>query len=680
MNAIHLVPGVLLAGLVVGFSQISINAQEAIPLIPRHVLFGNPDRTAVTVSPDGQQLAFLAARDGVLNVWVAPLVDPAAARPVTQDTTRGIRFYFWAYTSQHIVYVQDKGGDENWRCYSVDLRTGQERDLTPFEGVQARIQQVSQKFPDELLVTLNNRTPQLHDLYRLHLLTGQLEKVLENPGELAGGSVNGFITDDDFQVRFASVTLPDGGGKILSRTRDETWQEFVHIPPEDMMTTGLWGFDKTGQVVYLADSRERNTAGFFAQELTTGQKRLLAEDPRADVNGWLRHPAEKTAQAVSFEYDRRHWKVLDEAIREDVERLSQLEEGDLNIVSRSLDDRIWIAAFNRDQGPTAYYRYERPARRATFLFTDRKALEGVPLARMHPVIIPSRDGWDLVSYLSLPVESDPEGQGRPRQPLAMVLLVHGGPWGRDSWGYNGLHQWLANRGYAVLSVNFRASTGLGKAFTNAGDKEWGAAMHADLIDAVNWAIAQGIAHPRRIAIMGISYGGYATLVGLTFTPEVFACGVDIVGPVNLITLLESIPPYWKPILDLFAARIGDPRTEEGRALLRERSPLTHVERIARPLLIGQGANDPRVKQAESDQIVTAMQAKGLPVTYVLFPDEGHGFARPENRLAFFAVAEAFLSQQLGGRYEPIGEALTGSSFQVPQGAALVPGLSEALTR
>jgi dipeptidyl aminopeptidase/acylaminoacyl peptidase len=296
---------------------------------------------------------------------------------------------------------------------------------------------------------------------------------------------------------------------------------------------------------------------------------------------------------------------------------------------------------------------------------------------MRPVVIPARDGLKLVSYLTLPPEVD---EDRPPRPLPMVLDVHGGPWARDEWGFNAVHQWLANRGYAVLSVNFRGSTGFGKEFTNAGNREWAGKMHDDLLDAVDWAVEQKIADRGRVAILGGSYGGYATLVGLTFSPDVFACGVDIVGPSNILTLLSTIPPYWQPMVQMFKDRVGDFTTHEGKTFLEERSPLSRVDRIARPLLIGQGANDPRVKQAESDQIVRLMRQKEIPVTYVLYPDEGHGFARPENRLSFNAVVEAFLAQHLGGRYEPVGDDFAGSSISVPTGADGVPGLSEALSQ
>jgi dipeptidyl aminopeptidase/acylaminoacyl peptidase len=337
-------------------------------------------------------------------------------------------------------------------------------------------------------------------------------------------------------------------------------------------------------------------------------------------------------------------------------------------------------AYVLSDGPIRYYRYDRAKKKAKFLFTNQEALESLKLAPMTPVLIKSRDGLELVSYLSLPRAADPDGDGKPAQPLPMVLLVHGGPWARDSWRLNPTHQWLASRGYAVLSVNYRGSTGFGKRFVNQSNMEWAGKMHDDLLDAVRWAADQRIADPKQVAIMGGSYGGYATLVGLTFTPDAFACGVDIVGPSNLVTLLETIPPYWAPMVEMFTKRVGDHRTEDGKKLLLSRSPLSRADQIRRPLLIGQGANDPRVKQAESDQIVKAMKERGIPVTYVLFPDEGHGFARPENRTSFNAIAETFLAQCLGGPYQPIGDDFKGSSVTVPAGAEAIHDLPAALPR
>jgi len=647
-------------------------AAPATAVIPRQVLFGNPDRASLQVSPDGQQLAFLAPLDGVLNVWVAPLADPAKAKAVTHDTRRGIRGYFWAFTNEHILYVQDKDGDENWRVYSVNVKTDAVRDLTPATGVQARVQGVSYKFPHDILVALNDRNPQLHDIHRVNIETGEKKLLLENEGYV------GFVTDDTYAVRFAMRITPDGGEEVLERTADGDWKSFTKIGQEDALTTGPAGFDKSGKVLYMTDSRGRNTAALTSYDLTTGKQTVLAEDPRADVADVMAKPVEKTIEAVGFTVERKNWKILDKAIEKDFATLRKVADGDFEVTSRSLDDKVWIVAYLQDDGPVRYYRYQRPSGKADFLFVNRPALEKLPLAKMHPVTIKSRDGMDLVCYLTLPVGSNPDGKPRPAQPVPLVLNVHGGPWGRDNWGYNAEHQWLANRGYAALSVNFRASTGLGKQFTNAGDREWGARMHDDLLDAVQWAIREHIADPKKVAIMGGSYGGYATLVGMTFTPDQFACGVDICGPSNLVTFMNAIPPYWQPVVDLFVKRIGDHRTEEGKKFLLERSPLMKVAQIQRPLLIGQGANDPRVKQEESDQIVQAMQAKQIPVTYVLFPDEGHGFARPENRLAFYGVAESFLAQHLGGRAEPIGQDFGGSSVSVPAGVDQVPGVAEAL--
>ncbi len=642
------------------------------PLISRSVFLGDPDRAAVRISPDGKLLAYLAPSQGVLNVWVAPIDQPDKARVVTSETKRSVSRYSWLYTSRHLVYYQDQGGNENWHIYLVDLETGQKRDLTPVEGVSARLAAVSPKFPTRILISLNDRVPQLHDVYEVDIATGKRHLVQKNPGFL------GFVIDEDYRVRFAMQFAPDGGTLMLRPNQQGKWEPFLKIPQEDSLTTSPLDFDKTGQVLYMLDSRGRDTAALVAWDLKTDKRTLLAEDPRADIGGAFLHPETHQVLAVTFTYDRKRWKVLDDSVKPDFDYLQRLADGELSITSTSQDLRHWIVAYIMDNGPVRYYHYDRQQRRARFLFTNRKELEGLPLVRMHPVIIQARDGLKLVSYLSLPLVADPDQDGKPQRPVPMVLLVHGGPWARDTWGYHPIHQWLANRGYAVLSVNFRGSTGFGKRFLNAGNRQWGAKMHDDLLDAVQWAVDRGIAPRDKVGIMGGSYGGYATLVGLTFTPEVFACGVDIVGPSNLITLLNTIPPYWKPALKLFQTRVGDHTTEEGRRFLRSRSPLTYVDRIRRPLLIGQGANDPRVKQSESDQIVQAMQKKRIPVIYVVFPDEGHGFVRKENRLAFNAVVELFLHRHLGGRYQPIGNDFQGSSIQVRAGAELLPGLKEAL--
>jgi dipeptidyl aminopeptidase/acylaminoacyl peptidase len=645
---------------------------SAVPLVSRTVMFGNPERAMPTVSPDGVHIAYLAEVDGVMNVWVAPVAHPDRAQAVTQEKIRPIRQYQWSYNDTQILYVQDQKGDENWHVYATDVKTRETKDLTPFDQVNARIEQASDRFPNEVLIAVNDRDKHFHDLHRVNTLTGERTLVEKNTQYAQ------FVSDDEFNVRMAMVMTPDGGAEYSLRSPGGEYTSFAKVPADDVMTTGPVGYDKSGRELYFRDSRGENTAVLYTIDSQTNARKELARDARADIEGVMVNPKDGRVQAASFNYDRQRWQVLDSAIEKDLNYLKGLASGDVEVLSRSKDDTVWTAVVAPDDGAARYYLYDRAKGKANFLFSSRSKLDGLHLAKMHPTVIKARDGLNLVSYLSLPCWADPKATGRPNEKLPMVLLVHGGPWARDAWGYNPQHQWLANRGYAVLSVNFRGSTGLGKAHGNAGSLEWGAKMHDDLIDAVNWAVAEKIANPDRIAIMGGSYGGYATLAGLTFTPDVFTCGVDIVGPSNLITLLNSIPPYWKPMMDVFTTRVGDPRTEEGKALLTARSPLTHVEKIKRPLLIAQGANDPRVKQAEADQIVNAMKAKKIPVTYVLFPDEGHGFARPENRTAFYAVAETFLAKHLGGRYEPIGNDLKGSSITAPEGASGVAGLAEAL--
>jgi len=641
------------------------------PLTPRSLLFGNPTRTWPTLSHDGRLISYLAPVDGVLNVWAGPANDIAAARPITHDRKRGIRAHFWAFDGETILYLQDLEGDENWQVYAIDHAGKEARSLTPLAGVQARVTKLSHRIPGAIVVGLNDRNPELHDLHVVELAPGKASLLERNEG------FSGFVLDDSYTVRLGDRMEADGG-RTIQRRVGANWQPFISIPVEDALTTYALGFDAAARELYLVDSRGRDTSALFSMDVATGEARLLAEDPRADVGHVVRHPVTKRAQAVAFTYEKDTWTVLDDDLSGDIRLLESAAEGEFGIAARTLDDTRWIVGYGRDDGPDRYYRYDRSSRALDLLFSTRPELENVRLSKMHPVVIPARDGLPLVSYLTLPAGSDARTPGRPQRPVPMVLYVHGGPAARDHWGYNAYHQWLANRGYAVMSVNYRGSTGFGKKFLNAAIHEWGRKMHDDLVDAVRWAIAEKIAQPEKVAIAGGSYGGYATLVGLTMTPDLFACGVDLVGPSNLLTLLNTIPPYWKPIIKSFHVRIGDPATEEGRRLLEERSPLNYVDRIKRPLLIGQGKNDPRVKVSESDQVVEAMQSKGIPVTYLLYPDEGHGFGRPENAISFNAVSEAFLAACLGGRIQPVGDDFQGASITVPVGAAHVPGLAEAL--
>lgn len=643
-----------------------------VSLIPREVFFGNPDRTSIMLSPDGSKISYLAPVNDVLNVWVGPVEEPQKARPVTNDTYRGISNYYWAYTNNHILYVQDKNGDENYHIYSVNLSNKLTKDLTPFNGMRSEIVERSYKIPDEIAIMLNKHDPRYFDLYRVNIETGNLTLIMENKDFV------GFDVDSSFKVRLGYKTASNGDVEIFKLT-DHGWEKFLNISMEDNQPTLTRGFDKNDDAVYLVDSRGRDTAALYALNLSTNNKTLIAEDPKSDLYSCMIHPTEKNVQAVAFNYERVHWKILDPTITNDMDYLFNLTDGDMWVASRSLDDKAWIVAYIMDNGPTQCYYYDRTAKKARFLFTDRDELQNLTLAKMVPVVIKSRDGLDLVNYYTLPPGSDTDGDGIPDKPLPMVLLVHGGPAGRDVWGYSSNHQWLANRGYAILSVNFRGSTGFGKSFTNAGNLEWGRKMQNDLLDVVNWSVQQGIADPGHIAIMGESYGGYAALAGLTFTPDVFACGVDLYGPSNLTTMLSSMAAYVMPDIASYTTRIGDSQTRDGQKLLTERSPINYVDRIKRPLLVAQGANDVRVKKNESDQIVQAMQEKNLSVIYALFPDEGHAFTRPLNRIAFDAVAEAFLAQHLGGRFETISASdLLGSSITVPVGAKEIPGLEAAL--
>jgi dipeptidyl aminopeptidase/acylaminoacyl peptidase len=641
------------------------------PVIDRALLFGNPQRTQGRISPDGRHVSFIAPVDGVLNVWVAPIDDLEAAKPITQAAGRGIRQHFWAETGQHVLYLKDTGGDEDFHLHAVELATGKTRDLTPFEKTRAELIGTSSDRPDQVLIGLNNRDPRFHDPYLLDVASGKLTQ-LERNERFAG-----YVADNDLALRLAIEQRDDGGQDLLRKT-PEGWTQFGVIPQADTLTTAIVGFDGANESAYMLDSRERDRAALVRISLEDGSHSIVYEDPNADVSNVLIDPATHEVLAAGANFERLDWHAIDPEVAPDLEKLSAALGPDWQPLASTDDGQRWIVVANRSDAPLTYYLYARGEQELAELFVTQPALNNQPLAPMTSHVIDSRDGKPLVAYLTLPRWTDPDVDAKPAKPLPLMLWVHGGPWARDEFGYDAYHQWFANRGYAVLSVNYRGSTGFGKAFVNAADREWAAKMHDDLIDTVDWALDQGITSEDRVAIGGGSYGGYATLVGLTFTPETFACGVDIVGPSNLETLLATIPPYWAPLFNEFANRIGDPRTEEGRQLLAERSPLTRVDRIVRPLLIGQGANDPRVKQAEADQIVTAMQAKKLPVTYVLYPDEGHGFGRPENSMAFNAIAENFLTTCLHGRAQPIDDALAGSSTTVPVGAAGVPGLADAL--
>lgn len=603
-------------------------------LIPRKVLFGNPVKASAQIAPDGQRLAYVAPDDkDVLQVWVRT-IGQDDDKVVTADKKRGIRQFLWTYAPDTLAYLQDSDGDENFHLYSVNLKTNVVRDLTPFQGIRAQPIGAHHDYPNELLVGLNLMNKSLFDVYRIDLTTGATVLDTKNPGGITGWEHDAF-----FKVRAAQGPTPDGGTRVLVRADEKAeWKEVAKFGIDDADAQVI-GFTGDGTGLYMLSSAGRDTQALVKKDIASGKDEVLAANDAADAAGVLMNEHTHKVEAVSFNREKVTWQALDPKIAEDLKVLEGAGKGEPGITSRDRQHRHWVVSFSADTKPSSYYLYDRSKKALTHLFDAQPELTKYELAEMKPVTIESRDGLKLVSYLTTP-------PGTPAKNLPTVLVVHGGPWARDSWGFNPLHQWLANRGYAVLSVNYRGSTGFGKKFLHAGDREWAGKMHDDLIDSVNWLVKEGIADPKRVAIFGGSYGGYAALVGVTFTPDVFACAVDIVGPSNLNTLLKSIPPYWAPLKTMFAVRVG-----EGEEYLKSRSPLFKADQIKAPLLIGQGANDPRVKQAESEQIVEAMKKAGKPVEYILFPDEGHGFARPENRLKFFAAAEGFLAKHLGGRAE-----------------------------
>ena len=638
--------------------------ESARALVPRETFFGDPDVAGAQLSFDGASLAYIAPVDGVRNLWVAPVGDLGAAKPLTRATDRPISYFFqWAHTNRHVVYFQDRDGDENWRASSVEVRDGTVVALTPPHGVRAWVQEVSQRVPRQMIFSHNERDKQFFDLYRVDVVTGKSVLVYEN------NQFAWFVTDSAFQLRLGARYLKDGSVELLERRPGGTWGRFITIPRGEIDATRLLGFSDDGKILYLFDTRGRDKAALVAMDMATRRARVLAEDPDADLTRAFFHRVTRRPLAGGAMVDRRRWHAVDPGFAADLKAIHTSTSGDIDLIGLSAAARRVLVLVQHDAASPEWVLYDRPTRRVSPLLKARRKLDGIPLRPLEPVSFEALDGLKIQGYLTRPT---PDARNVP-----MVLVIHGGPYLRDEWGFNPTHQWLANRGYAVLSINYRGSTGFGKAFVIAADREWGGKMHDDLIAGVNWAVGRGIADPKRVGFFGASYGGYAALTAATKTPEVFACIVDIYGIANLLTFMAAIPPYWAPSFSVWKNRLGDPDTEEGRAFLRERSPLTHIDRAFRPILIVQGLEDVRVTRAESEQMVAVLRRRNVPVTYVIFPDEGHGFAKPQNQIAFRAVTEAFLAKHLGGAAQPIDRArdFAGSSLTVEVGADLVPGLS-----
>jgi len=637
------------AALIAFAIPLAVNAQSKAPLLDRELFFGNPEISGAQISPDGRYVSFLKPFKDTRNIWVKRISDPyTAAKLLTNDTKRPVTQYFWSRDGKYILFAQDQLGDENFNVYAVDpaasAAAGQEvptaRNLTAAKGIRAVIYAVPRKDPDVMYVGLNDRDKAWHDLYKVRISTGEKTLLRQNTERIAS-----WIFDNAGALRLAVRTTDKGDTEILRVDPSGFTQVYSCNVFE---TCNPLRYDKDNNKVYMETNKgEPDLTRLVLFDPTTKSETLVESDPlnRVDFGGARFSDLTNELIATTYTDDRTriYWK--DKSWEADYNLLkSKLPDMDIEPTSSTNDDRVWMLVATSDREPGVRYLFDRNTKALTKQYSIFDKLPRTALAQQKPVTYKSSDGMTIPAYLTLPV-------GVEAKNLPLVVFPHGGPWGRDQWGYSSIAQFLANRGYAVLQPNFRASTGYGKKFLNAGNNEWGQKMQDDLTYGVRYLVDQGIADPKRVGIMGGSYGGYATLAGLAFTPDVYAAGVSIVGPSNLLTLLNSIPPYWESIRTIFNERMGNPATPAGRAQLEKQSPLNSATKIKAPLLVVQGANDPRVNKAESEQIVVALRDRGFPVEYLLAPDEGHGFARPINNLVLFTTAEKFLAKHLGGRYQ-----------------------------
>lgn len=606
-----------------------------VPLLPRAVLFGDPSVASPRISPDGTELAWLGPVDGTLQVHASAMSELTSPRVLTQEA-RSVLFFFWAFDRRHLIYLTDTDGDENWHLVAVDLQTGRTRALTPTDGVQAGIDRVDHRHPHQIAVSLNIDDPHWPDLYRIDLRDGSRTKILDNPG------LASFVVGSDLEARGGTLVRDDGGMKIVVREPDGTWSGVLAVGHEDALSTDVLGITADHRRLWVVSSADRATGRLLAIDVADGTRTPIAGHPDFDIAGARLNPHTGEVQFSAVLADRLIYTAHDPAVQADLAGLARVERGDMVLHGGDQADRVWIVAFIGDTHAARYYAWDRDTRSARPLMDQMPQLAADSLAPMESLTMRARDGLELPGYLTLPLHG-------PRTELPCVVLVHGGPWARDQWGFQPEPQWLADRGYACLQVNFRGSTGYGKALTNAGDRQWGAEMQDDLVDAVQQLIERGVVDRSRVAIMGGSYGGYAALMAAVRDPDVFCCAVDLVGPTNLVTFSRSLPAAWTPLLAQFRHRLGDPYRDAD--LLWSRSPLAHLDGLRVPLLIAQGGNDPRVPAAESEQLVEALRSRGIEHEYLFFPDEGHNLVRTENRLRFYAAAERFLGRHLAGRVE-----------------------------
>ncbi len=656
--------GFVLAGGVAVFARNATAAPPPGEMIPRRAFFSALDYGATTVSPDGSRIAYLGPLDGIQNVWVAPLSDPKAGKALSKATDRDVMNGFcWVGDSRHIAFCRDKGGDENWQTFSVDVESGEIKELSPGPGVRSFVQEVSPRFPGDLLIGDNQRDKRFFDLYRVNAATGERTLAFKNDEFVR------LYTNSQFHVLYGLRYRSGGGVDIVKTFGPGAGSVFRSIGIDERYTTELAGISDDDKQLYWFDAKGRDSAAVLGQALPDGEPRILVDNRSADFNQLVVDPVTRRPIAAALTYTRRRWYSLDPAAAPDMDRQQASIDGDIVKFNLSDDRANWIVYAEPSAKPGRYFHYRRSDRTTTPLFSSRVALDGTKLVKMEPVVIPTRGDLRLVSYLTRGVGLD------VGQPGPLVILVHDGPWARDYPDFSATHQWLANRGYNVLSVNYRGSIGLGKKIANAGDGEWADKMQSDLLDAFEWATNERIAQELRVAICGTGYGGYSALIGAGVTPDRFACAISLGGMTNLVAYAEKIPEYWKPSLPSLRVRLGaDGSSEAGRTFLASRSPLSYVDRVKCPVLIGHGANNVRVPIAQSDEYVAALQKRKAFVTYATFADEGHALGRVQNRVAFAAATEAFLAQYLGGQAEPLGDAFTGSSIEFRTGRGLIKGL------
>jgi len=633
---------------VLSLSLLAIPLLAQPPLIDRQLFFGDPEISGSQISPDGKFIAFLKPYQATRNIWVKRAAEPfTGAHLITADTKRPILAYFWSRDSKYILFAQDKAGDENYNVYAVDpaaspaagTASPEARNLSDVKGVRVVLYSIPKDDPDTIYIGLNDRDKAWHDLYKLKISTGERTLMRKNTDRITA-----WVFDETGQLRLASRSADNGDTEILRVDKDA----FKKIYSCDVFETcGPIRFHKDGKRIYMETNKgaDVNLVRLELFDPESGKEEMVESDPqkRVDFSGALF--SDLTGDLLNTTYNddrvRRYWK--DKAYAADYAWLEkQLPGKEPHFASHTRDELTWLVSATSDTEPGEVYLFDRKAKKLALQYRIYEKLPREQLAHMKAVRYKSSDGLEIPAYLVLP-------KGVAAKNLPAMMMPHGGPWARDAWGYNPIAQFLANRGYAVLMPNFRASTGYGKKFLNAGNNQWGDKMQDDITWGVKYLVAEGIADPKRVGILGGSYGGYATLAGVAFTPDVYAAAVDIVGPSNLITLLDSIPPYWEQIRKLFYERMGNPNTPEGKTQLMRQSPLNSAAKIKTPLLVAQGANDPRVNKAESDQIVIALRDRGFAVEYIVAPDEGHGYARPINNLALFTEAEKFLAKHLGGR-------------------------------